>query len=91
MGHHGRFTDVVLPGQSYLSGILVSNPFCSQDLNLSKFSLLATDFGRAAFASTYDPWDYVDTFERSKLYKALLSSHKVAVAGSQGNVVSLDP
>ena len=91
MGLHGRFTDVVLPGQSYLSGVPDSVPFCSQDSSLSKFSLLASDFGRTAFAPTYDPWNYVDTFGRSKVYKALLSSHKVAVAGPQGNVVSLDP
>ena len=91
MGLHGRFTDVVLPGESYLSGVSDSVPFCSQDSSLSKFSLLASDFGRTAFAPTYDPWDYVDTFGCSKDYKALLSSHKVAVAGPQGNVVSLDP
>ena len=88
MGLHGRFTDVVLPGQSYLSGVPDSVPFCSQDSSLSKFSLLASDFGRTSFAPTYDPWGYVDTFGRSKVYKALLSFHKVAVAGPQGNVVS---
>ena len=91
VGPHGRFTDVVLPGQSYLSGVPDSIPFCSQDSSLPKFSLLASDFGRAAFAPTYDPWDYVDTFGRSKIYKSLLSSYKVAAAGPQGNVVSLDP
>ena len=91
VGPQGRFTDVVLPGQSYLSGVPDSTPFCSRDSNLSKFSLLASDFGRTAFAPTYDPWDYVGTFGRSKIYKALLSSSKVAVAGPQGNVVSLDP
>ena len=78
---HGRFTDVVLPGQSYLSGVPDSIPFCSQDSSLSKLTLLASDFGRKAFAPTYDPWDYVDTFGRSKTYNALLSSYKVAVAG----------
>ena len=91
MGPHGRFTDVVLPGQSYLSGVPDSIPFCSQDSSLSKFSLLTSDFGRTAFAPTYNPWDYVDTFGRSKIYKALFSSYKVAAAGPQGNVVSLDP
>ena len=71
MGPHGRFTDVVLPGQSYLSGVPDSIPFCSQNSNLSKFSLLASNFGKTAFAPTYDPWDYADTFGRSKICKKL--------------------
>ena len=75
-GHRGRFTDVILPVQSYISSVPGSAAFCCNEANLSKFSLFASSFGRSAFSADYDPWTYVDDFGRSKIYKSLLSTYK---------------
>ena len=75
-GHRGRFTDVILPVQSYVSSVPGSAAFCCNEANLSKFSLFASSFGRSAFSADYDPWTYVDDFGGSKIYKSLLSTYK---------------
>ena len=55
--------------------------FCSDDANLEKFSLISASFGQAAFSPTYDPWAYVDSFERFKINKSLHSSHRAKLLG----------
>ena len=55
-GHQSRFTDVILPSQSYLSAIPGSMAFCSNESNLSSVSLLSTSFSQSAFSPAYDPW-----------------------------------
>ena len=59
-GFLSRSTDVVLPSESYLSG--VSGPFthCVTDCSLNDFSLLS--FGQSDFSPAYVPWTYVDVF-----------------------------
>ena len=47
-GYQSRFTDVILPCQSYLSSVSDSVAFCSNDTNLNSFSLLSTSFGQSA-------------------------------------------
>ena len=79
-GYQSRFTDVILPCQSYLSSVSDSVAFCSNDANLNSFSLLSTSFGQSAFSPTYDPWTYVDAFGRGKIYKALGSSYRSAMS-----------
>ena len=74
----GRFTDVALPVQSYLASVSDSVAHCSSDDSMSKFSVLSVDFGRTAFSSDYDPWSFVDSFGRSRIYKSLLTSYKSA-------------
>ena len=67
--YQSRLTDVVLPVQSYLSGVPDSVAFCSNESNLSEFSLLSASFGRSALSSSYDPWTFIDEFGRGKIYK----------------------
>ena len=67
-GYCDRFTDVVLPSQSYLSAIPGSVSYCSSDAQLANFSLLTASFGQTAFSPDYDPWESVDQFGRSKIY-----------------------
>ena len=67
-GFRDRFLDVILPVQSYMSGIPDSVTSFDHDSNLAKFS------SRSAFSSAYDPWTYVDTFGRSKIYHPSLCS-----------------
>ena len=75
-----RLTDVILPGQSYMANVRDSVAFCSDGSNLAKFIDLSSSFGRSAFAPDYDPWTYVDIFGRSKIYKSLLASYRVALS-----------
>ena len=79
-GQRGRFIDVVLPIQSYLIGVPGSVARCASESNLTNFSLLSASFGSSAFSSTYDPWETVDVFGRTKIYKSLLSSYRSAVS-----------
>ena len=79
-GHQSRFTDVILPCQSYLSSVSGSVSFCSNESNLNNFSLLSTSFGQSAFSPTYDPWTYVDAFGRGKIYKSLISAYRSAMS-----------
>ena len=80
-GHQSRFTDVILPCQSYRAGVSGSVTFCSGDSNLEKFSILTASFGQTDFSPTYDPWTYVDNFGRSNIYKSLSSSCRAVLAG----------
>ena len=89
-GRQNRFTDVILPCQSYLANVRDSVAFCSNDDNLASFSLLSSSFGRSAFAEEYDPWTYVDTFGRSKLYKSLLVSCRIAKSVPEKVSVQID-
>ena len=45
----GRFTDVILPGQSYLAVVTNSVAYCCNENGMAKISLLSADFGRSAF------------------------------------------
>ena len=90
-GRQNRFTDVILPCQSYLANVRDSVSFCSNDDNLASFSLLSSSFGRSAFAEEYDPWTYVDTFGRSKIYKSLLASCRIASSAPEKISVQIDP
>ena len=49
-GFCDRFTDVVLPSQSYLSAVPGAVPYCSSDAQLANFSLLTASFGQTAFS-----------------------------------------
>ena len=80
-GHQSRFTDVVLPCQNYMAQVSGYVTLCSNDANLENFTLVSSSFGRAAFSSTYDPWVYADSFERSKIYKSLQSSYRSVLTG----------
>ena len=86
----GRFTDVALPSQSYMVVVPDSVAHCSSDDSLAKFSLLSVDFGRAAFANDYDPWTFVDSFGRSRIYKSLLSSYKAASVAPSASVGTVE-
>ena len=59
-------------------GVPDSIAHSSSDDSMAKFFLLTADFGQAVFADDYDPWTYVDSFGRTRIYKALLSSYKAA-------------
>ena len=80
-GHQGRFTDVILPCQSYMARVSGSVAFCSDVANLEKFSHLSVSFRRAAFSPTYDPWTNDDSFGRSNNYKFLQSSRRAILSG----------
>ena len=86
----GRFTDVALPSQSYMVGVPDSVAHCSSDDSLAKFSLLSVDFGRTAFANDYDPWTFVDSFGRSRIYKSLSSSYKAASVAPSASVRTVE-
>ena len=77
-GGQTRFTDLVLPCQSYMANVAGSVIRSSENSKLAKFSALAASFGRAAFSPEYDPWAYTDSFGRSKIYKSLLATHRKA-------------
>ena len=77
-GGQNRFTDLVLPCQSYMANVAGSVIRSSEDSSLAKFSALAASFGRAAFSPEYDPWTYTDIFGRSKIYKSFLATHRKA-------------
>ena len=79
-GCQGRFADLVVPCQSYLSCVPNSISHCCSDVNLEKFSVLSSSFERSAFSADYDPWTLVDEFGRSKIYKSLLTSYKAVTA-----------
>ena len=51
-GRQDRFTDVILPCQRYFTNVRDSVTFCTDDANLSKFSLLSSSFGNSAFLLT---------------------------------------
>ena len=89
--HQGRFTDVVLPGQSYLVNVPGSISHCVSDQCLSKFSLLSSDFDRSAFSPEYDPWAYVDSFGRSIIFKSLLKTYKSVISGPKTGTVRMSP
>ena len=80
VGRHSRFTDVILPCQSYMASVSGSSTLCSEDSNLATFSLLSASFGQSAFSPIHDPWNYVDNFGRSKIYKSLSSSYRAVLA-----------
>ena len=80
-GHQSRFTDVILPCQSYMASVSGSVTLCSDDSYLEKFSLLSASFARTAFSPTYDSRTFVENFGRSKVYKSLLSSYRAVLAG----------
>ena len=84
-GHQGRFTDVILPGQSYLSNVPGSVHLCVDETNLIRFTQLSASFGQSAFSPTYDPWESVDQFGRSKIYKSLLSTYRTIQSESTGS------
>ena len=79
--YQSRLTDVVLPVQSYLSGVPDSVVFCSNESHLSNFSLLPASFGQSALSSFYDRWSFVDKFGWGKIYKTLLTSYRSALSG----------
>ena len=85
-----RFTDLILPCQSYLSSVPDSISGCVTDATLDKFSRLTVSFEQSAFAADYDPWTYVDVFERSKNYKSLLTSYKLVTSISVARSVRLE-
>ena len=89
-GRQNCFTDVILPCQSYLANVRDSVAFCSNDDNLNIFSVLSVSFGRSAFSSDFDPWTHVDTFGRSKIYKSLLASCRVALSAPEKASVQVD-
>ena len=86
--HQNRLTDVVLPVQSYLSGVPDSTAFCTSDSSLAKFSLLSASFSQTVSSASYDPWTSVDEFGRNRIYKSLLTSYRSALSGLGG--VGLD-
>ena len=88
-GHRGRFADLVVPCQSYLSCVPDSISYCCSDANLQKFSALSSSFERSAFFLDYDPWTFVDEFGRSKIYKSFLASYKTVTAVSPTRAVRL--
>ena len=90
-GRHSRLTDVILPVQSYMSNVRDAVASCSDDRNLAKFIDFSSSFGRSAFAPDYDPWSYVDTFGRSKIYKSLLASYRVTLSSPQKALVRIAP
>ena len=77
-----RVADVILFCKSYLSEVANSLDLCCTDANLDKFSLLSASFGQSGFSADYDPWTYVDTFERSAIYQSLVSSHRSVLSGT---------
>ena len=79
-GQRGRFIDVVLPIQSCLIGVPGSVARCTSESNLANFSLLSAFFGQSAFSPNYDPWETVDVFGRTKMYKSLLSSFRSTIS-----------
>ena len=88
-GYRGRFADLVVPCQSYLSCVPDSISYCCSDANLEKFSALSSSFERSAFSPDYDSWTFVDEFGRSKIYKSLLASYKAVTAVSPTRAVRL--
>ena len=89
-GYRGRFTDLILPCQSYLSSVPDSISGCVTDANLDRLSHLSASFEHSAFAAGYDQWTYVDVFGRSKIYKSLLSSYKLVTSISVARSVRLE-
>ena len=89
-GYRGRFTDLILPCQSYLSAVPGSITSCVTDANLDKFSRLSASFEQSAFAADYDPWTYVDVFGRSRIYKSMLTSYKLVTSISVARSVRLE-
>ena len=64
-----------------MSGVPDSVVFCSNESNLSNFSLLSASFGQSALSSSFDPWTFVDEFGRGKIYKTLLKSYRSTLSG----------
>ena len=87
--HQGRFTDVVLPGQSFLANVPGSILHCISDQRLSKFSLLPSVSNKSAYSSKHDPWTYLDSFGRSAIFKSLLSIYKAVISGPKAGLVRM--
>ena len=85
-----RLVDVVLPAQSYLSGVPDSIAFCTSDSSLANFYLLSASFSQSASSASYDPWTFVDEFGRNKIYKTLVASYRSALSGVGEGTGSLD-
>ena len=89
-GFESQSTDLVLPSQSYLSGVSGSLAHSVTDSSLNDFSLLSASFGQSALSPAYDPWTYVDVFGRGKIYKSFNSTYRTALTGSAERVRGLD-
>ena len=89
-GFQSRSTDVILPAQSYLSGVSESLAYCVTDRKLNEFSLLSASFGRSAFFPEYDPWTYVDVLGRGKIFKSLVSTYRTAFSDSAEQMRGVD-
>ena len=75
--------------ESYLSDAPGSLACCSSDSSLKSFSLLSASFGQSAFSPTYDPWTYVDVFDRGRIYKSLISTYRKALSSPTERVRGL--
>ena len=85
-----RLVDVVLPAQTYLSGVPDSIAVCTNDSSLANFSLLSASFSQSASSASYDLWTFVDEFGRNKIYKTLVASYRSALSGVGEGTGSLD-
>ena len=54
-GEQSRFTDLILPCQSYMANVTGSVVRCSKDSSLAEFSGLTASFGRSAFSQITTP------------------------------------
>ena len=64
--------------------------FCTNDANLTRFSLSSASFGWDAYCPTYDPWEIVDDFGRSKIDKSLLATYRSIHFGPSGSSVQME-
>ena len=78
------FTDVIRPSQSFLSNVPNAVACCVTEENLSRFLGLSINFSDSSFASTYDPWLYVDSFGRQKIYKSLVKTYNTPAVSQTG-------
>ena len=69
--HASQLIDVVLPVQSYFSGVAGSVEAVTSDSSVSEFLELESTFGRRALSDTYDPWADLDQFGRADILSKL--------------------
>ena len=69
-----RFTDMLLPAQSYLANCSQSVSYCTSESSIAKFREMDSQFSSGQFAG--DPWTHVDAFGRSAFQKSLMTTFK---------------
>ena len=70
-----KLGEVLYPVHSYASNVPRCVDSCASSDALADFVTLDSQYGGCGFSSTYDPWSFVDWFDRQSVLKKLEKGH----------------